>query len=246
MNQTPFGLSSKQRVSRLREGLKIIHLLWESSAKNPQNFKGEFFSLSNAYLQAGQEKQPMPPIYLAAFGPNMLQLAGKESDGWLPHCHTPQTYSQDLATIRAVAQEAGRDEGSVTPAYYTLASVSTKREEADRRVLGPARYFLALIPEALKKIDPSADHPGRIWEENPNPEEQRALIHKIATGIPESDAFNTVIHGTIEDCLGQVEEYRKAGCEEFMLTFVPEGGLWAGSGLLPQIRFFSSKVMSQY
>jgi alkanesulfonate monooxygenase SsuD/methylene tetrahydromethanopterin reductase-like flavin-dependent oxidoreductase (luciferase family) len=113
-------------------------------------------------------------------------------------------------------------------------------------VLGPARYFLALIPEALKKIDPSANHPGRIWEKIPYPKEQRETIRKIATEIPERDAYYTVIHGTADDCIEQIEGYAKAGCREFMLTFTPKGGLWSTTGLLQQIRLFSIKVLSRY
>jgi len=243
MNQTPFGLSPEHRVGRLEEGLKIIRQLWNSSIEKPQNYKGQFFSLNHAYLQAGQEKQPVPPIYLAAFGPRMLRLAGEAADGWIPHCHTPKTYKMDLDTIIGSAHNASRDFGLFRSAYYTLSSLSKNRKEADRNVLGPARYFLALIPEALKKIDSSASHPGRIWEKLSNPKEQREAIRKIAADIPESDAYNTVIHGTPDDCIDQIEGYRKAGCREFMLTFTPKGGLWSTIGLLEQIRLFSDKVI---
>ncbi len=221
-------------------------MLWNSSIDKPQSFKGCFYTLNNAYLQAGQERQPVPPIYLAAFGPRMLKLAGEAADGWIPHCHTPTTYKTDLDTIRASARQAKRDQDKFSAAYYTLSSISTSRAEADRNVLGPARYFLALIPEALKKIDPIANHPGRIWEKIPYPKEQRETVRKIAAEIPESDAYNTVIHGTGEDCIEQIEDYRKAGCKEFMLTFVPKGGLWASANLLSQIRLFSNEVLSRY
>ncbi len=246
MNQTPFGLSPEHRVGRLEEGLKIIRQLWNSSIEKPQNYNGQFFSLNNAYLQAGQEKQPVPPIYLAAFGPRMLRLAGEAADGWIPHCHTPKTYKMDLDTIIGSAHNAGRDFGVFRSAYYTLSSISKNRAEADRNVLGPARYFLALIPEALRKIDPSASHPGRIWEKIPNPKEQRETIRKIAAEIPESDAYNTVIHGTPDDCIEQIEGFRKVGCKEFMLTFTPRGGLWSTTRLLEQIRLFSDKVIRSW
>ena len=244
MNQSPFGFSTEHRVGRLEEGLKIIRQLWNSNIDKPQSFNGRFFTLNNVYLQAGQEKQPVPPIYLAAFGPRMLRLAGEMGDGWVPHCHTPATYKMDLDTIIESAQNASRDFGTFRSAYYTLSSISRNRAEADRNVLGPARYFLALIPEALKKIDPSANHPGRIWEKIPSPKEQRETIRKIAGDIPESDAYNTVIHGTAEDCIEQIEDYAKAGCKEFMLTFIPKGGLWSTTNLLEQIRLFSNKVLS--
>jgi phthiodiolone/phenolphthiodiolone dimycocerosates ketoreductase len=246
MNQTPFGFSPEHRVGRLEEGLRIIRQLWNSSIEKPQNFKGRFFTLNNAYLQAGQDKQPVPPIYLAAFGPRMLKLAGEAAEGWVPHCHTPATYKMDLDTIIGSAHNASRDFGTFRSAYYTLSSISKNRAEADRNVLGPAKYFLALIPEALKKIDPSANHPGRIWEKIPYPKEQRETIRKIAAEIPERDAYYTVIHGTADDCVEQIEDYRKAGCKEFMLTFTPQGGLWSTEGLLSQMRLFSAKVLGRY
>ncbi len=243
MNQTPFGFSAEHRVGMLSEGLQVIRRLWSSSIDKPQNMKGRFFTLNNAYMQAGQEKQSVPPIYLAGFGPRMLRLAGEMAEGWIPHCHTPTTYKMDLDTIIGSAHNAGRDFGTFRSAYYTLSSISTSRTEADRNVLGPARYFLALIPEALKKIDPSANHPGRIWEKLSNPREQRETIRKIAAEIPESDAYNTVIHGTAHDCIEQIEQYTKAGCKEFMLTFTPKGGLWSTTNMLEQIRLFSNKVL---
>lgn len=246
MNQAPFGLPTAQRYTRLREGLEIIRLLWHSSIDKPVDFNGQFFALNHAYLQAGQDKQALPPIYLAAFGPKMLQITGEEADGWLPHCHTPATYKTDLEMIKASARQANRLLGKFSPAYYTLSSISKNRAKADRNVIGPAKYFLALIPEALKKIDPSAAHPGRIWEKMSYPKDQRETIRKIAADIPESDAYNTVIHGTPNDCIEQIEEYRKTGCKEFMLTFVPEGGLWSPANLLSQIHFFANKVLNEY
>ena len=246
MNQKPFGLPTEHRYEKLREGLEVIRRLWRSSIEKPQNYRGRFFTLAEAYLQTGRLRQPLPQIYLAAFGPKMLTLTGKAADGWIPHCHTPTSYLEDLKFIEESAHIARREPDQVTPAYYTLASVAKVREKADRNVLGPARYFLALMPEALKKIDPSAAHPGRIWEQLPSPREQRETVRRVAVGIPESDAFNTVIHGTSKDCVEQIQDYRRAGCEEFMLTLVSEGGLWSTSGLFEQMRLFSRTVMASF
>src|SRR5437773_4866308 len=118
MNQAPFGLPTEQRYSRLREGIRVIRQLWNSSIDKSASFKGRFYTLNNAYLQAGQEKQPVPPIYSAAFGPRMLRLAGEAADGWIPRCHTPTTYTTDLDTIRASARQAKRDLNKFSPAYY--------------------------------------------------------------------------------------------------------------------------------
>jgi len=52
MNQSPFGLPTQQRYSRLREGLGIIRQLWNSSIDKPQTFKGRFYTLNNAYRRS--------------------------------------------------------------------------------------------------------------------------------------------------------------------------------------------------
>ncbi|HZY94008.1 MAG TPA: LLM class flavin-dependent oxidoreductase [Candidatus Bathyarchaeia archaeon] len=246
MNQAPFGFPTDHRFTRLKEGLKILKLLWESSFDNPKTFSGRFYNLKNAYLQTGNPVEPKPPIYLAALGPKMLRLTGEDGDGCVPHCHTPKTYGTDLSIIRDSARKKGRTLDGFHSAYYTLASVSSDSEDADRKVLGPAKYFLALNPEALDKIDPGAKHPGRVWEKSPDPRVQRETIRKIASRIPEKDAFDTVLHGSAEDSIRQIEAYQAAGCQEFMLTFVTEGGLWSSEKLLEQIRYFRKKVVSYF
>jgi len=245
MNQNPFGLSSQHSFSVLKEGLRVLKMLWASSIEKPANYKGRFFSLKRAYLQPGSKAQASP-IYLAAFGKKMLRLTGEQADGWIPHCHTPSTYKTDLEAVRKAANRVGRKFDAFRPAYYTLASTSSNSEVADRNVLGPSKYFLALIPEGLKKVDPSVNHPGPIWEKASHPKIQRKIIHRIASTIPDKPALDIAIHGTPSDCIEQIERYRNAGCQEFMLTFTPEGGLWSTKNLVPMIRLFSAKVMSYF
>lgn len=245
MNQTPFGLSSRHSFSVLKEGLKVMRMLWASSLQDPVSFRGRFFSLKNAYLQVGRAAQP-PPVYLGALGKKMLKLAGESADGWTPSCHNPETYRKDLDAIQDAARVVGRKLDGFSPSYYTLSSVSKSRDVADKNVLGPAKYFLALIPEGLRKVDPKAKHPGRIWEKMVHPKTQRETIHRIAAAIPDETALGTVIHGTPEDCIEQIDQYMKSGCEELMLTFTSEGGLWSAKGLFPMLRLFSTRVINYF
>lgn len=247
MNQTPFGLPTDHRFDRFREGVIVLKMLWSSSIDKPVSYKGRFHNLTNAYLQTGLTERDWPPLYFAAFGDRMLRFTGEEADGWIPHCHTPETYGKDLAKINASAKHAIRTSGQIIiPSYYTVASIANTREEADADVVGPAKFFLALIPEALRKIDPSIQHPGRVWEKNSDPRAQREIIRKIASQIPRETALNTVIHGTPSDCIEQISSYAKEDCKEFLLTFTPPGGLWSGDEMLPMARLFAEKVIRYF
>ncbi len=239
MNHIPFGLPTDHRFVRFREGVRVAKMLWRSGPENPVSYRGPFHYLEKAYLQAGRS----PPLYFAAFGERMLDLTGEEADGWIPHCHTPESYRSNLERILVSAERAGRKEENIVPSYYTAASVSSNREEADAGVIGAARYFLALIPEALREIDPSVEHPGRIWEKVPDPREQRKIISQIGLKIPEEVALRTVVHGTPSDCVEQISQYVKQGCRMFHLMFTPSHGLWSGDEMLPMIKLFAKEVI---
>ncbi|HZD13363.1 MAG TPA: LLM class flavin-dependent oxidoreductase [Candidatus Binatus sp.] len=245
MNHSPFGLPVDHRFERFKEGVLMLKMLWSSSIEKPVTCKGRFHHLTNAYLQTGPNR-PLPQLYFAAFGKRMLQFTGEEADGWIPHCHTPETYQKDLAKITEAAKRAGMSHKKITPSYYTLASVAMNRDIANAHVLGPARYFLALIPEALKKIDSSVPHPGRIWETETDPRKQREIIRKIAATIPQDIALKTTIHGTPADCIEQVSLYQKQGCREFLLTFTPPSGLWSGDDALEMQDLFAEKVLKYF
>ena len=247
MNQFPFGFPVDHKFDRFREGVSVLKMLWSSSIDNPVTYKGRFHSLTNAYLQTGMPERNRPPLYFAAFGDRMLSFTGEEADGWIPHCHTPETYGKDLAKINDSAKQVGRASlQTIIPSYYTVASIANTREQADADVVGPAKFFLALIPEALRKIDPSIQHPGRVWEKSPDPRVQREVIRKIASLIPRETALNTVIHGTPSDCIEQISNYAKEGCREFLLTFTPTAGLWSGDEVLPMARLFAEKVIRYF
>jgi 5,10-methylenetetrahydromethanopterin reductase len=49
------------------------------------------------------------PIYLAALGPRMLELAGRIADGVIFNLMTPAQANQAAGVVRAAARAAGRD-----------------------------------------------------------------------------------------------------------------------------------------
>ncbi|CAN5502976.1 TIGR03842 family LLM class F420-dependent oxidoreductase [soil metagenome] len=62
------------------------------------------------------------PVWMAAYGPKMLQMAGRHADGFILQLADPQILAWTLATVRAAASDAGRDPDSlsvavVAPAY---------------------------------------------------------------------------------------------------------------------------------
>ncbi|MBY8885894.1 TIGR03842 family LLM class F420-dependent oxidoreductase [Streptomyces sp. PTM05] len=64
------------------------------------------------------------PVWMAAYGPKALALAGREADGFILQLADPFLTEWMVKAVRSAAEEAGRDPGEVTicvaaPAYVT-------------------------------------------------------------------------------------------------------------------------------
>jgi probable F420-dependent oxidoreductase len=62
------------------------------------------------------------PVWMAAYGPKTLEMTGRVADGFVLQLADPQILKWTLSTVRAAAEEAGRDPDSlsvavVAPAY---------------------------------------------------------------------------------------------------------------------------------
>jgi probable F420-dependent oxidoreductase len=70
------------------------------------------------------------PIWVAAYGPKALALAGEIADGFILQLADPDIAAWSIAAVRRAAEEAGRDPSSVkicvaAPAYVTDGSIVT-------------------------------------------------------------------------------------------------------------------------
>jgi probable F420-dependent oxidoreductase len=69
------------------------------------------------------------PIWVAAYGPMALKLAGEVADGFILQLADPDITAWSIAAVRKAAEEAGRDPDSITicvaaPAYVTDGSTA--------------------------------------------------------------------------------------------------------------------------
>ena len=73
------GIPFKQPMTRMRETIQIIKALL---AGEDVNFSGKLFKLTGASMGAATPKTKVP-IYIAALGPQMLEMVGELADGVL-------------------------------------------------------------------------------------------------------------------------------------------------------------------
>lgn len=233
-NLTPMGISAKNMHGRLREGIKLIKLLWNADHKNPANFRGQFYSLEDAFLQIKPVRPP--PIYVAAYGPKMLDLCGELGDGWIPFAHTPETYLWALDQVKNSIDRNGRTQEDFSFAYAPNATVSMDRDSARKLITPIAKTGVAIMPQQYEQLL-GKKHPGFEYSMAGSPDLKN--IADLKAAIPEDVALKTVIWGKPDDCIDQIESFARVGCNHVILAI-------RGQDLDSVVTMFGTKVLPYF
>src|SRR4051812_31566654 len=102
------------KLAELREAIGVIRDLGNG---RPADYKG-------TTLRFPWGTASRLPIWVAAYGPKALALAGEVGDGFILQLADPDITAWSIAAVREAAERAGRDPGDVTicvaaPAYVT-------------------------------------------------------------------------------------------------------------------------------
>ncbi|MFF1712326.1 TIGR03842 family LLM class F420-dependent oxidoreductase [Streptomyces sp. NPDC058268] len=168
------------------------------------------------------------PVWMAAYGPKALKMAGEEADGFILQLADPYLTETMVKAVRDAAAAAGRDPSSVTicvaaPAYLTQddspASLAHAREQC-RWFGGMVGNHVAdlvakygehsdLVPEALTEYIKAREgydysHHGRA--DNPD-----------TTFVPDEIVDRFCVIGTARQHIARLEELKRLGVDQFAL-----------------------------
>jgi probable F420-dependent oxidoreductase len=124
-----FGLSVKQRGSRLDEAVSLLHRLWTEEHVTHQ---GRHFTVTDVTVGPRPVQQPRPPIWFAGWVEAAIRRAARLGDAWLGG---PSASASELQTCvrvyRGARQELGYpDEGEIAALRYVFVAENMKRAQA--------------------------------------------------------------------------------------------------------------------
>ena len=126
--------TAAEKVQALEEALAVIRGVWNES---PFTFEGRHYRNDGASIEPKPER-PIP-IWLGTYGPKALALTGRVADGWIPSMGpaTPSEATSKMRTVRAAAEEAGRDPDELDYAFNVGVRIGgPPPEDPERRVAG--------------------------------------------------------------------------------------------------------------
>src|SRR3954468_4914237 len=105
------GRSGPESVDALEEAIEVIRLMW--SEERSARFEGEYYTLDGVH--PGPRPAHDVGIWLGAYGPRMIRIAGRKADGWIPSI--PMRPLEEVASrqraLDEAAEAAGRDPASI-------------------------------------------------------------------------------------------------------------------------------------
>lgn len=206
----PFGISLDNPAPRLREGIEVIRRLWRATTEAPADFEGKFFQLRQAVLPI--RPRGSIPLYVAAFGPWMLRVAGEAADGWVPEAHTPETYEDARAAVQAARPATGDGpfDWCVALLFYPFEPDGAQRQ----RLLSAAKLMLAFNVDILRRLMPAAV-PADLRSTDLAAQPRR--WDQLADAIPDAAAAQSMLLGPVEVCVERLRQYQATGCQHIVL-----------------------------
>jgi phthiodiolone/phenolphthiodiolone dimycocerosates ketoreductase len=241
-NVVDFGIEFSKPVSKFKEQLEVIEKLFESEPDRRVSYKGQYYNLVEACLQARSIRKPRPPIYIAAGAPKTLELCAKYGDGWIPIGYTPELFKNHANVIRDRAKEIGRDLNGFQFANDVDIYFTDDGEEAWNKMKNAVKVSL-YKPELLKvhniQQDSEFDFRRYFTEYAMNKPELMEQMKRAALKIPDSVARTAIGVGKPEDVIQMLERFIDAGTNHFIIRF------W-GDGYFKNIETFGNKVITYF
>jgi probable F420-dependent oxidoreductase len=124
-NRTVCGIGRGDSAVRVINGKPVnLSVLRESIGVIRGLANGEAVSYKDSTLRLSWNPDSRLEVWVAAYGPKALALAGEVGDGFILQLADPDITAWSIAAVRRAAEAAGRDPGDVTicvaaPAYVT-------------------------------------------------------------------------------------------------------------------------------
>lgn len=218
-NAVPYGLPFQKTVSRLEQALEIIRALWTS--EGPVTLDSDFWPHRQAVFGMGPTTAGrFPPIWVAAHGPRMLRIAGRLGDGWLPTLMPPERYRASLDTIMKSRAAAGV-ERPFEAGLWAYTCFGESKEDCLRLFESPMYKVLALqLPASVFEahgVEPPLGRGSYGFNDFIPSRFSREEILALLDGIPAEIVGEAVLHGTVDDVVGELRALEASGCQHACL-----------------------------
>lgn len=214
-----YGITRESPVGHLRETIEITRRLTRGDTGS---YVGDHFSLHSTQLDFESLRQI--PIYVAARGPKILELAGEVADGAIigGFAHADGvTFAKDR--IARGLSRSGRTWNDISTVAWTFISVSEDRAAAR---LAVSRMVLAAMLSSRPILDDiGVDLPPQLRQHLDRHDWSFSQIPNAAEMLTDEIINAFSVHGTPDECTQRLDGLRQFGIDQISFVALPAEGL---------------------
>lgn len=129
-----FAMPWSRPAARMREFIEAMRAIWSAWSDGERlDFRGDFYShtLMTSFFSPEPCQWGPPPIYLAAVGEQMTEVAGAACDGLMPHPFTTERYLRErtLPAVERGRRSSGRISKGFSISLQGLVACGRNQEE---------------------------------------------------------------------------------------------------------------------
>lgn len=199
------------------EWLESIRIIRRSFAEQPFSYEGEFLEIPKRYMLPLPIQRPHPPMSVAATSPESLRLAVEEELGVMTSSYffgwpwfetLSEAYHEALDEKLGSTKEADSWEPHFSPLLYSFCA---ETDEEARKVGGESIYRAARLASiAFGRLAQKSQSYGYMAQAD----EIAEKIQDISWLVEES---GTVVCGSPETCIEQIQRYVDMGANEIII-----------------------------
>ena len=214
-----FGIPKNQRLSRFREVLKVMKLLW---TEERVTFQGDHFNIHDVPGAGKPLQEPYPLIYIAANQDRGVVRAARQGDGWLVSSRsTITTISSQVQLYNGTAEE-----------YSKKPYISAWRE-----------MFIAETRE--KAIDIARPHVEWLYKDRAASGHSNELPSADRIDVEFDQVLkDRFIIGSPDDCIREIYRYQDLGIQELILRCQWPG--MSNEESLNAVSMFGKEVLPEF
>ena len=204
------GIPLRRPLTRMRETVEIVRRLLRGERVT---YKGQVFKLQDSSL-GFRPVRPDLPIYLAALGPQMIELAGEIADGVLLVWASPGYLQRAIEHVHRGAERVGRNPEDIDVACYLSTAVVDDVEQVrpvvQREIAGYFRmpFYMNYFEQSGFKAEAAAVSQAFA----------RGDADGAVAAISEAMQNELAIFGSAEHCRREVEARRSLGLKLPVIT----------------------------
>lgn len=203
-------LDHDERYRRSEEFIRVLKGMW---IEENFTFRDDFYRINGAPLKPKPVRQPHPPVFQGGNSLAARRMAARVSDWYFMNGNSVEKVVEQIADVRALAAEAGRDPAAIRFALNGFV-IARETEAEARQVL---REIVAHADaEAVAGFASQVKHAGQA-----SPEGQGMWADSAFEDLVQyNDGFKTGLIGTPEFIASRIADYEAAGVDLLLCGFL--------------------------